>query len=145
MKKLKKLCKKFSSKPTNLIKEFLPHDSSTEALGDWGEVFSTANSLAGHSSPIRHSNIEELIHEVKIETNDKKSHFEGLKKPQKFENHDFKIKKDRDRLLMKLLEEQRKLRKDNVREKSEIEKRTNLCTLDERKVDGGGRLTYHLT
>ena len=40
---------------------------------------------------------------------------------------------------MKLLEEQRKLRKDNVREKSEIEKRTNLCTLDEKKVDGGGK------
>jgi hypothetical protein len=46
---------------------------------------------------------------------------------------------------MKLLEEQRKLRKGSVREKSEIEKRTNLCTLDEKKVDGGGRLFYHLT
>ena len=127
----------FSSKPANLIKEFLPHDSSTKALGDRGEVFSTANSLVGHSSPIRHANIEELIHEVKIETNDKISHFEGLKNPPKFENHDFKIKKDRDSLLMKLLEEQRKLRKDNVREKSKIEKRTNICTLDEKKVDGG--------
>ncbi len=39
---------------------------------------------------------------------------------------------------MKLLEEQRELRKRSVREKSEIEKRTNLCTLDEKKVDGVG-------
>ncbi len=39
---------------------------------------------------------------------------------------------------MKLLEEQRKLRKGSVREKSEIEKRSNLSTLDEKKVDGGG-------
>ena len=98
-----------SSKPSNLIKEFLPHGSSAKALGDRGEVSSSANSLEGHSSPIRHANIEELIHEVKIETNDKESHFEGFKNPPKFENHDFKIKKDRDSLLMKLLEEQRKL------------------------------------
>ena len=73
-----------------------------------------------------------------METKDKNSHFEGLKNPPKFENHDFKIQKDRDSLLMKLLEEQRKLRKCSVREKSEIEKITNLCTLDEKKVDGGG-------
>ena len=96
----------FSSKPTNLIKEFLPHDSSTKTLGDRGEVSSSANSLEGHSSPIRHANIEELIHEVKIETKNKNSHFEGLKNPPKFEIHDFKIQKDRDSLLMKLLEEQ---------------------------------------
>jgi hypothetical protein len=129
----------FSSKPTNLIKEFLPHDSSTKALGDRGEVSSSANSLGGHSSPILHPNVEELIHEVKVkmETKNKNSHFEGLKNPPKSEIHDFKIQKDRDSLLMKLLEEQRKLRKDNVRKKSEIEKRTNLCTLDEKKVDGG--------
>ncbi|MFN9897590.1 MAG: hypothetical protein ACK55Z_02085, partial [bacterium] len=117
-KTLQKMCKKegSSSKPTNLIKEFLPHDSSTKALGDRGEVFSTANSLVGHSSPIRHAHIEEL-HEVKIETKNKKSHFEGLKNPPKFENHDFKIQKDRDSLLMKLLEEQRKLRKESVRKR----------------------------
>jgi hypothetical protein len=92
----------------------------------------------GHSSPIRHANIEELIHEVKIETKNKNSHFEGFKNPPKFEIHDFKIQKNRDSLLMKLLEEQRELRKSSVRKMSEIEKRTNLCTLDEKKVDGGG-------
>ncbi len=137
---MQKTCKKeeFSSKPTNLIKEFLPHGSSAKALGDRGEVFSTANSLVGHSSPIRHANIEELIHKLKIETKNKNSHFEGLKNPPKFENHDFKIQKDRDSLLMKLLEEQRKLRKSSVRKMSEIKKSTNLCTLDENKVDGGG-------
>jgi hypothetical protein len=43
---------------------------------------------------------------------------------------------------MKLLEEQRELRKTSVRKMSEIEKGTNLCTLDEKKVDGGGRLFY---
>jgi hypothetical protein len=100
-------------------------------------VSSSAKSLGGHSSPILHPNVEELIHEVKVkmETN---SHFKGLKNPPKSEIHDFKIQKDRDSLLMKLLEEQRKLRKSSVREKSEIEKRSNLCTLDEKKVDGGG-------
>ena len=61
-----------SSKPSDLIKELLPHGSSAKALGDREEMSSTANSLVGHSSPIRHANIEELIHEVKIETNDKK-------------------------------------------------------------------------
>ena len=50
-----------SSKPSDLIKEFLPHGSSAKALGDRGEVSSSANSLEGHSSPIRHANIEELI------------------------------------------------------------------------------------
>ena len=75
-----------------------------------------------------------------METKNKNSHFEGLKNPPKSEIHDFKIQKDRDSLLMKLLEEQRKLRKGSVREKSEIEKRSNLYTLDEKKVDGGGRL-----
>jgi hypothetical protein len=126
-----------SSKPINLIKEFLPHGSSAKALRDRGEVSSSAKSLGGHSSPILHPNVEELIHEVKVkmETN---SHFKGLKNPPKSEIHDFKIQKDRDSLLMKLLEEQRKLRKSSVREKSEIEKRSNLCTLDEKKVDGGG-------
>ncbi len=130
-----------------MIKEFLPHGSSAKALGGRGEVSSTANSLVGHSSPILHPNVEELIHEVKVkmETKNKNSHFEGLKNPPKFEIHDFKIQKDRDSLLMKLLKEQRKLRKSSVREKSEIEKSTNLCTLVEKKVDGGGRLFYHLT
>jgi hypothetical protein len=129
-----------SSKPINLIKEFLPHGSSAKALRDRGEVSSSAKSLGGHSSPILHPNVEELIHEVKVkmETKNKNSHFEGLKNPPKSEIHDFKIQKDRDSLLMKLLEEQRKLRKSSVREKSEIEKRSNLCTLDEKKVDGGG-------
>ena len=111
-----------SSKPINLIKEFLPHGSSAKALGNREEMSCSANSLVGHSSPIRHANIEELIHEVKIETKNKNSHFEGLKNPPKFENHDFKIQKDRDSLLMKLLEEQRKLRKGSVREKSEMKK-----------------------
>jgi hypothetical protein len=103
-------------------------------------VSSSAKSLGGHSSPILHPNVEELIHEVKVkmETKNKNSHFEGLKNPPKSEIHDFKIQKDRDSLLMKLLEEQRKLRKGSVREKSEIEKRSNLCTLDEKKIDGGG-------
>jgi hypothetical protein len=129
-----------SSKPANLIKEFLPHGSSAKDLRDRREVSSSANSLGGHSSPILHPNVEELIHEVKVkmETKNKNSHFEGLKNPPKSEIHDFKIQKDRDSLLMKLLEEQRKLRKSSVREKSEIEKRSNLCTLDEKKVDGGG-------
>jgi hypothetical protein len=123
-----------------LIKEFLPHGSSAKALRDRGEVSSSAKSLGGHSSPILHPNVEELIHEVKVkmETKNKNSHFEGLKNPPKSEIHDFKIQKDRDSLLMKLLEEQRKLRKGSVREKSEIEKRSNLCTLDEKKIDGGG-------
>ncbi len=68
-----------------------------------------------------------------------------VKNPPKFENHDFKIQKDRDSLLMKLLEEQRELRKTSVRKMSEIEKSTNLGTLNEKKVEwGGGRLTYHL-
>ena len=60
-----------SSKPSNLIKEFLPHGSSAKALRDRGEVSSSANSLGGHSSPILHPNVEELIHEVKVkmETN----------------------------------------------------------------------------
>ena len=129
-----------SSKPSNLIKEFLPHGSSAKALRDRREVSSSAKSLGGHSSPILYPNVEELIHEVKVkmETKNKNSHFEGLKNPPKSEIHDFKIQKDRDSLLMKLLEEQRKLRKGSVREKSEIEKRSNLCTLDEKKVDGGG-------
>jgi hypothetical protein len=129
-----------SSKPANLIKEFLPHGSSAKDLRDRREVSSSANSLGGHSSPILHPNVEELIHEVKVkmETKNKNSHFEGLKNPPKSEIHDFKIQKDRDSLLMKLLEEQRKLRKGSVREKSEIEKRSNLCTLDEKKIDGGG-------
>jgi hypothetical protein len=44
---------------------------------------------------------------------------------------------------VKLLEEQRELRKGSVRKRSEIEKSTNLCTLDEKKVDGGrGKLFY---
>ena len=128
----------FSSKPSDLIKEFLPHGSSEKAWGDRGEVSSSAKSLGGHSSPILHANIEELIHEVKMETKDKNLHFEGLKNPPKFEIHDFKIQKDRDSLLMKLLEEQRELRKSSVRKMSEIEKSTNLGTLNEKKVDGGG-------
>ena len=136
----------FSSKPSDLIKEFLPHGSSEKALGGREEVSSIAKSLGGHSSPILHANIEELIHEVKMETKDKNSHFEGLKNPPKFEIHDFKIQKDRDSLLMKLLEEQRELRKSSVRKMSEIGKSTNLGTLNEKKVDGGGgRLFYHLT
>jgi hypothetical protein len=102
----------------------------------------------GHSSPILHPNAEELTHEVKVkmETKNKNSHFEGFKNPPKFEIHDFKIQKDRDSLLMKLLEEQRELRKSSVRKMSEIEKSTNLGTLNEKKVDGGGRLflSYHL-
>ncbi len=65
-----------SSKPANLIKEFLPHGSSVKALGGRGEMSSIANSLVGHSSPILHANIEELKHEVKIETKNKNSHFE---------------------------------------------------------------------
>ncbi len=141
-KTLQKTCKKeeSSSKPANLIKEFLPHDSSATALGGRGEMSSTANSLVGHSSPILHANIEELKHEVKIETKNKNSHFEGFKNPPKFEIHDFKIQKDRDSLLMKLLGEQREIRKRSVRKMSEIKKSINLCTLDEKKVDGGGRL-----
>ena len=129
-----------SSKPVNLIKEFLPHGSSAKALGDRGEMTSTANSLAGHSSPILHPNVEELIHEVKVkmETKNKNSHFEGLKNPPKFEIHDFKIQKDCDSLLMKLLEEQRELRKRSVRKMSEIEKSTNLGTLNEKKSRWGG-------
>jgi hypothetical protein len=145
---LQKMFKKegSSSKPANLIKEFLPHGSSAKALGGREEMSSIANSLVGHSSPILHANIEELTHEVKIETKNKNSHFEGLKNPPKFENHDFKFQ-DRDSLLIKLLEEQRELRKSSVRKMSEIEKSTNLCTLDEKKVDGGGEriLSYHLT
>ena len=54
-----------SSKPANLIKEFLPHGSSAKDLRDRREVSSSANSLGGHSSPILHPNVEELIHEVK--------------------------------------------------------------------------------
>jgi hypothetical protein len=107
-------------------------------LGGREEVSSSAKSLGGHNSPIRHPNVEELKHEVKMETKNKNSHFEGLKNPPKFENHDVKFQKDRDSLLVKLLEEQRELRKSSVREKSEIEKSTNLCTPDEKKVDGGG-------
>ena len=72
-----------SSKPSDLIKEFLPHGSSAKALGGREEMSSTANSLVGHSSPIRHANIEELIHEVKMETKNKNSHFEGHKKSTK--------------------------------------------------------------
>ena len=83
----------FSSKPTNLIKEFLPHDSSTKALGDRGEVSSSANSLVGHSSPIRHANIEELIHEVKIETNDKNRILKDLKIHQNSKIMILKLKK----------------------------------------------------
>jgi hypothetical protein len=41
---------------------------------------------------------------------------------------------------MKLLEEQRKLRKCSVREMSEIKKGPNLCTLSEKKASGGGGL-----
>ncbi|MFO0002874.1 MAG: hypothetical protein ACK559_17250, partial [bacterium] len=91
--------------PPDLIKEFLPHGSSAKALGDREEMSSIAKSLGGHSSPIRHANIEELIHEVKvkIETKNKNSHFEGLKNPPKFENHDFKFQRDRDSLLVRLL------------------------------------------
>jgi hypothetical protein len=120
--------------PPDLIKEFLP----AKTLGGREEVSSSAKSLGGHNSPIRHPNVEELKHEVKMETKNKNSHFEGLKNPPKFENHDVKFQKDRDSLLVKLLEEQRELRKGSVRKKSEIEKSTNLCTLDEKKVDGGG-------
>jgi hypothetical protein len=127
-----------SSKPSDLIKELLPHGSSAKALGGREEVSSIAKSLGGHSSPILHANIEELTHEVKMETKNKNSHFEGLKNPPKFEIHDFKIQKDCDNLLRRLLEEQRELRKSSVRKMSEIEKSTNLCTLDEKKVDGGG-------
>ena len=120
--------------PPDLIKEFLPE----KALGGREEVSSSAKSLGGYSSPILHSNVEELKHEVKMETKNKNSHFEGLKNPPKFENHDVKFQKDRDSLLVKLLEEQRELRKGSVRKKSEIEKSTNLGTLIEKKVDGGG-------
>jgi hypothetical protein len=120
--------------PPDLIKEFLP----AKTLGGREEVSSSAKSLGGHNSPIRHPNVEELKHEVKMETKNKNSHFEGLKNPPKFENHDVKFQKDRDSLLVKLLEEQRELRKGSVRKRSEIEKSTNLCTLDEKKVDGGG-------
>ena len=69
-KTLQKMFKKegSSSKPSNLINEFLPHGFSAKALGDRGEMSSIANSLVGHSSPILHANIEELTHEVKMET-----------------------------------------------------------------------------
>ena len=73
-----------------------------------------------------------------METKNKNSHFEGLKNPPKFENHEVKFQKDRDSLSVKLLEEQRELRKGSVRKRSEIEKSTNLCTLDEKKIDRGG-------
>ena len=49
--------------PPDLIKEFLP----AKALGGREEVSSSAKSLGGHSSPIRHPNVEELTHEVNME------------------------------------------------------------------------------
>ncbi len=112
-KTLQKTSKKegFSSKPSDLIKELLPHGSSAKALGGREEMSSIAKSLGGHSSLILHANIEELTQEVKMETKNKNSHFEGLKSPPKFEIHDFKIQKDRDSLLMKLLEEQKRIKK----------------------------------
>jgi hypothetical protein len=132
----------FSSKPSDLIKELLPRGSSAKVLGDREEMSSIANSLEGQSSQILHTNAAELTHEVKVkrETKNKNSHFEGLKNQSKSEIHDFKIQKDRDSLLMKLLEEERKLRKCSVREISETEKGPNLCTLSEKKVSGGGGL-----
>ena len=110
-KKLKKLCKKrgIFFKTSKFDQGIFTTWFFCKSFEGSGEVSSSAKSLGGHSSPILHPNVEELIHEVKVkmETN---SHFKGLKNPPKSEIHDFKIQKDRDSLLMKLLEEQRKLR-----------------------------------